>query len=276
MTSRASCGKVKAEKTGKEHKLGAKIKEWAEAALSLVYPPRCAVCDELLPYESRVRRGMRGKDAGVAYGIHPGCRKRILVIAEPVCMKCGQPVDNMRREYCFDCTKKQHSYIQGKSVFLYKGEMKQSMYRFKYAARQEYALFYAQLAAEKYAAWMEQNHIEVLVPVPMYPKKQKRRGYNQAEVFAKALSGECGIPCRPDLLTRVRNTKPQKQLNDTERKNNLKNAFHVSKDIVKYKYILLIDDIYTTGSTIDAAAEAMRQSGAGNIYFLSVCIGKGI
>ena len=219
---------------------------------------------------------MRGKAARGTYGIHPECRKKIQTITEPVCMKCGKPVDDMRKEYCFDCTKKQHSYAQGKSVFLYKGEMKQSMYRFKYAARREYAFFYAQLAAEAYAEWMERNHIEVLVPVPMYPKKQRKRGYNQAEVFARALSVECGIPCRTDLLTRIRNTKPQKQLNDTERKNNLKNAFHVSKDIVKYKCVLLIDDIYTTGSTIDAAAEAMRQSGAGKIYFLSACIGKGI
>lgn len=272
-------------KTGKEYGLGGKRKEYLDAVLALIYPPRCVACDEVLPYENRVRAGRKagteasGTEAAgkeVWDGVHPECQKKLQVITEPVCMKCGQPVDHMRKEFCFDCEKKHHRYIQGKSIFLYKGDMKQSMYRFKYAGRREYAGVYARIASKNYGAWIRQHGIEVFIPVPMYKKKQRRRGYNQAEVFAKALSEECGIPCRADLLERVKNTRPQKQLNDIERKNNLKNAFHVSKDIVKYKYILLIDDIYTTGSTIDAAAEALQLSGVRNIYFLSICIGKGI
>ena len=150
------------------------------------------------------------------------------------------------------------------------------MYRFKYSNKREYAAFFAGIAAEQYTEWMQRIGAEVIVPVPMYRRKQKLRGYNQAEVFARELSRRTGIPYRMDLVSRMRDTKPQKNLNDTERKNNLKNAFHVSQDIVKYRYILLVDDIYTTGSTVDAIAQAILQTGVIDIYSLSICIGKGI
>ena len=242
-------------------------KEWiyavTEAVLALVYPPRCPVCDEIVAFEDR------GK-------VHPECRKKLFYITGAVCMKCGQPVDNARAEFCFDCGKKHHHYRQGKGVFLYKGDIKQTMYRFKYSNKREYAAFFAGIAAEQYTEWMQRIGAEVIVPVPMYRRKQKLRGYNQAEIFARELSRRTGIPYRMDLVSRTRDTKPQKNLNDTERKNNLKNAFHVSQDIVKYRYILLVDDIYTTGSTVDAIAQAILQTGVIDIYSLSICIGKGI
>lgn len=242
-------------------------KEWiyaaTEAVLALVYPPRCPVCDEIVAFEDR------GK-------VHPECRKKLFYITGAVCMKCGQPVDNARVEFCFDCGKKHHHYRQGKGVFLYKGDIKQTMYRFKYSNKREYAAFFAGIAAEQYTEWMQRIGAEVIVPVPMYRRKQKLRGYNQAEVFARELSRRTGIPYRMDLVSRTRDTKPQKNLNDTERKNNLKNAFHVSQDIVKYRYILLVDDIYTTGSTVDAIAQSILQTGVIDIYSLSICIGKGI
>ena len=242
-------------------------KEWiyavTEAVLALVYPPRCPVCDEIVAFEDR------GK-------AHPECRKKLFYITGAVCMKCGQPVDNARVEFCFDCGKKHHHYRQGKGVFLYKGDIKQTMYRFKYSNKREYAAFFAGIVTERYTEWMQRIGAEVIVPVPMYRRKQKLRGYNQAEVFARELSRRTGIPYRMDLVSRMRDTKPQKNLNDTERKNNLKNAFHVSQDIVKYRYILLVDDIYTTGSTVDAIAQAILQTGVIDIYSLSICIGKGI
>ena len=115
----------------------------------------------------------------------------------------------------------------------------------------------------------------MIVLILLYKKKQKKRGYNQAEVFAKALGEKVGIPVCTDLLTREKNTIPQKELNETERKNNLKNAFKITKNIVQLSYILLVDDIYTTGSTIDAAATVLREAGCKYIYFICVSIGRG-
>lgn len=231
-----------------------------EEALGILYPLRCPICDGLL---------LPGK------AICDGCRAEAVTLREPVCKRCGKQLQDERAEYCIDCTKKSHRYRQGKAVFLYKGGMKQSLYRFKYAGKREYAAFYAREAADLYGRWVYDNKIEAIVPVPMYRGKQRRRGYNQAEVFAEALGRELQLPVEKRMVRRTRDTTPQKNLNERERKDNLKNAFQFTDNIVKYKQILLTDDIYTTGSTIDAVAEALISGGVRDIYYICISIGVG-
>lgn len=149
------------------------------------------------------------------------------------------------------------------------------MYRFKYGNRRTYADFFADEAQKQYGDWITGKSVEAVVPVPMYRKKEKQRGYNQADVFAKKLADALGLVYEPAAVQRIVDTKPQKELGDEERKNNLKNAFHVEKFIVKYKYILLVDDIYTTGSTAEAVARQLLAAGVEKVFFLSVCIGNG-
>ena len=96
--------------------------------------------------------------------------------------------------------------------------------------------------------------------------EKRRRGYNQAETFARALGRSLGLPVDAGLVRRVRNTVPQKELNGGQRAANLKNAFQLAADIVKYKKILLVDDIYTTGTTIDTVSEVLLKGGAERIY----------
>lgn len=198
-------------------------------------------------------------------------------------MHCGRPVVSERAEYCFDCSRhKGTTFVQGKSLYVYRGQIKMTMYRFKYSNRREYGDYLAKELAERYGDWMMKKGIEAIVPVPMYRRKEKLRGYNQAAVLATKLRRELirrqlGIPAlEQNLVLRVRNTRPQKELNDIERKNNLKNAFQTREKVVKYKKILLIDDIYTTGSTADAVAEALYRAGVQQVFFLSVCIGQGM
>lgn len=224
-----------------------------------IYPPRCPVCDGILAAGSM---------------ICPECRTKIQTVEEPVCKRCGKPLSDERREYCSDCARGQHKFRQGKAVFVYRGEIRQSMYRFKYSNRREYAAFYAKEAAELYREWILANQIEVIVPVPMYRRKKRVRGYNQAEVFARALGREIGLPVA-ELAERVRDTVPQKELNDRERQYNLKNAFQLVPNIVEYNQILLVDDIYTTGSTVDAVSEVLLAAGVKNIYYICISIGTG-
>lgn len=228
--------------------------------LDLFYPPRCPFCDELLmPGE------MLCADCGVMDWN----------VREPVCKRCGKPLEMEREEYCGDCSRKKHNYRQGKAVFVYRDRVRQSMYRFKYSNRREYAGFYAREAARLYADWVAACGIEVIIPVPMYPGKKRRRGYNQAEVFARELGKELNLPNDSRIVRRLRDTVPQKELNDRQRRKNLKNAFQLSEDVVKYSQILLVDDIYTTGSTIDAVAEVLLSGGAKNIYYICISIGAG-
>lgn len=231
-----------------------------EETMDIFYPPRCPICDHVL-------------EPGVL--ICKKCCEEVETVKEPVCKRCGKPLENERREYCADCQRKSHAYRQGKAIFIYKEGIRQSMYRFKYSNRREYAAFYAKEAAGLYGDWIKNNHIEVIVPIPMYQGKKRWRGYNQAEVFARALGAELKLPVNDRIVRRVRDTRPQKELNDRERRCNLKNAFQFTSDIVKYKKILLVDDIYTTGSTMDAVAERLLSGGVKTIYYICISIGAG-
>ncbi len=233
-----------------------KIDQWI---LDMLYPPRCPICDGVvLPEE----------------GICDLCRKKVRYVTEPACMQCGQPLENPRQEFCPDCMKKKHGFVQGKALWVYEEGVKASVYRFKYQNKREYGKVYASEIALRYGAWIKRQGIEAIVPIPLYRRKQKRRGYNQAEILAKELGRALGIPVCTDLLIRVRDTKPQKTLNDAERKNNLKNAFKTAQNIVQLRCILVVDDIYTTGSTLDSAAAVLKEAGAARIYACCISIGQ--
>lgn len=207
--------------------------------------------------------------------ICPGCSAKIERIQEPLCKKCGKPLEDEKRELCTDCKKKKHEFEQGKAVFVYSGGIRELLYRFKYSNRREYADFYGEEALHRYEKWILNKKIQVIVPIPLHKKRQRVRGYNQAELFARVIGARLGIPVCADLMIREKNTVPQKELNEAERKNNLKNAFKITKNIVHLSYILLVDDIYTTGSTIDAAALALKKAGGTHIYFICVSSGRG-
>ena len=111
--------------------------------------------------------------------------------------------------------------------------------------------------------------------MPLHRRKLIKRGYNQAEILAKRLSEQLLIPMDNKILIRTRNTVPLKELNEKERITNLKSAFQTDEIKLKYKRIILVDDIYTTGSTIDECAWTLLRNGAEEVYFITACIGRG-
>lgn len=153
--------------------------------------------------------------------------------------------------------------------------MKHSLYRFKDGGRKEYGIFYAKESARIYGDWIRSRGVEAVIPIPIHKNRRKRRGYNQAEIFAKELGKRLRLPVDTGILVRTLDTTPQKKLNDRERKNNLKKALKIEADSVQWKRVLVVDDIYTTGSTVDAAADALKEAGVEEIYVLSIAIGKG-
>lgn len=227
--------------------------------LRQLYPDRCPVCDRVL-YDTL---------------ICPKCAEKIKYVVQPACFSCGKPIADARQEYCSDCIKRQHVYQQGKAVFCYQGAMRKIMYRYKYSNRRDYTEFFAVEAATIYGGWVRQCKTQEIIPIPLSQKKRRLRGYNQAEIFARRFAQLSDLPLNTKLLVRTRDTTPQKQLSVQERKNNLKNAFKIAQDVVKSKRVLLVDDIYTTGSTIDAAALALKQAGVEEVYFLCISIGQG-
>ncbi len=226
----------------------------------LLFPRRCPVCDRPV------------KPAGAL--ICTECREALTVVKEPVCMKCGKELSDAGREYCFDCARRKHLYDRGISLYRY-GSVRQTIYRFKYAGRREYAAFLGQEMAAHMGRQILAWGPDALVPVPLHPKRLRSRGYNQALLLSRELGKRLEIPVLEHWLVRVRNTRPQKLLDGKERQNNLKNAFKIRQDDVKLNVIVVIDDIYTTGSTIDEIAAVCRQHGVRKIYFAALSIGSG-
>lgn len=113
--------------------------------------------------------------------------------------------------------------------------------------------------------------------MPLHKSKLKERGFNQAYLLARGISKSVGIPVVENYLLRSHKTKAQKRLNDRERANNLQGAFTVNPaySFASYSKVMLVDDIYTTGSTIDACAEVLLQTGVTEVDFFSLTIGKG-
>ena len=111
--------------------------------------------------------------------------------------------------------------------------------------------------------------------VPVHRSRLRTRGYNQAEVIARSLGRELGIPVDTRLIRRSKKTVPLKNLTLAERQNNLKKAFKLCRNDVKLKTIIVIDDIYTTGSTMDAVAQVLKNAGIERVYCVCAAIGKG-
>jgi len=232
-----------------------------EKILNLLFPGRCVVCDGLVDRQGE--------------GVCSQCRNKMIYIKEPCCMKCGKQLKKEEQEYCEDCRKMKHVYIQGTALYDY-GSMADSVFRFKYGGRMEYASFYGKELYEKKKDWLMARHPDALVPVPIHPSRKRARGYNQAELIAGRLSELSGIPMEVSLIRRVKKTRPLKNLSHSERQNNLKRAFKIDINDVKLNTIVIIDDIYTTGATIDSMAQAFREKGVKKIYFMTLTIGRGI
>lgn len=241
-------------------------KELLEVFLDIIFPRRCAICSEIV----KSRGDLICKE----------CRHKLYPIKEPKCLKCGKPINDFEKEYCFDCTRKKHHYKRGYGLWIYKGEIKKSVAAFKNHNKREYARFYVEEILQRYGEEILKLKPDALVPVPIHRKKRIKRGYNQADVIAKDLSKQLKIPVLSELLIRDKDTLPQKQLNDKERLKNLEKAFSFSEK-TKHKFskdlkkIVIIDDIYTTGSTIEACTNVLLQNEVEEVYFICVCMGKG-
>ncbi len=229
------------------------------AAEDLLWPRRCPYCHEAAPF---------GKE------ICPECAGRLPVIRGARCGKCGKPVESFET-LCDDCRKTEHVYTEGIGIFRYDEAMRESMAQLKFKGRREYGRTLGHLAGRAAALRIAKWKPDALVPVPMHPGKMKTRGYNQASEIAGGVSDVTGIKVREDLLLRVRETKAMKELSPAERRDNLRNAFRAGSGSASGMRILLVDDIYTTGATVDAASGVLLHAGAEQIFFLAVCIGQG-
>ena len=271
------------------------VREMADLATDLLFPPVCPFCERPWHRKAtaafsdliRICRGVEPEQEKSGSGICPQCRARLPVIKEPFCLKCGKPVTDEAQEYCYDCSRQHHVFDQGRALYPHTGVMKRAVYELKYGHRRVYGAVFGREMAQRYAGWIRSRGIGLIVPVPLYRKRLRERGYNQAAEIAAELAAQLnpdterdGLPeilYREDVLWRTEQTKRLKTLRPEERKMALKGVFSADLSDVGpslRKSILVIDDIYTTGSTIDEIARTLKRAGAEHVYFLTVTIGQ--
>lgn len=227
--------------------------------VQLLFPLRCPVCDKIVRTQGEK--------------ICTDCMDKLKLLMPPWCMRCGKKLSE-EGEYCFDCKNKKHEFIRGRALYEYESAAP-SIYRFKYGKRQEYADFFGEEIVKYLGDFIRKVQPDALIPIPLHKKRLAKRGYNQAALLAKAISEYSGVPVYDKLLTRIKNTKPLKLQNPSERQNNLKKAFNIAQNDVKLNTTIVIDDIYTTGSTIDEAARVLKAAGVQKIYFITLACGAG-
>lgn len=209
----------------------------------------------------------------------PACRDVFVKISEPKCRHCGKALPDADAEYCTDCGKRTYSYYEeGRALWFYDERTRESLARFKYGGRREYAAFYARMLVDNLGGWIAAKRADALVPVPIHKSRLRTRGYNQAEELAAELAMLTQIPVLSEYLLRKKDTAAQKDLGNKERRENLHDAFLIQERAKELcnppSCVIIIDDIYTTGNTVEACAKVLHQSGVDRIYYVSLCIGR--
>lgn len=232
-----------------------------ETILNILFPRRCPVCGEIVKPAGRL--------------ICPTCFRELSFVKSPICKKCGKEIEDETMEFCEDCMAYRHAFEYGMALFNYNDVAKNSMVQIKYHNKREYLDFYGTALAVRFEREIRKMNVDAIIPVPVHPSRRRKRGFNQAEVLAKILGDRLGIPVKPELLKRTKKTLPQKELTAGERLKNLSGAFQAETIPADVRRVLLVDDIYTTGSTVEACTRVLKASGAETIYFVVICMAGG-
>lgn len=226
----------------------------------LIFPRHCPICDSVVKLGSMI--------------CNP-CKGRLRLISGNKCVKCGKSLGDEDEELCFDCNNKKHYYDRGMALYEYES-VNQALYRFKYNGRCEYADYFGVEMAKHLRPYIKEWKPEAIIPVPLYKRKLRIRGFNQAGLLAKSFAKAVNIPYRDDIVVRTINTVPMKELDVRARQINLKKAFIIKDFGVKLSRVIIVDDIYTTGSTIDTIARNLKRAGVKEVYYIALAIGNGL
>jgi len=178
------------------------------------------------------------------------------------------------QEFCRDCQKMTWAYTRGRGLWLHTVKVERALYQFKFYNKRSYGVIFGKELAGYFKEQLIRWQIEEIIPIPLHSSKRRQRGYNQAEILARVLGRQVNLPVNTKAVFRLRKTKPQKGLDNRERVANLRDAFGVSKAWQPKKAVLLVDDIYTTGNTINTIAILLRKAGVEKVYFLTMSIGQ--
>lgn len=235
------------------------VKQFIHGLLDVILPPICHICRSFIP------------DAGELH-ICPACRERLPLVTSPLCPVCGIPFIGAGSNHrCGACLARPPHFDAAVARFLYEGAIRNMIHSFKYNQQTHLRYPLALLALEGMNGIMTDHDPHLIVPVPLHRSRLRQRGFNQAVLLGKVLSRRLSIPLLPDTLARSRPTEPQIKLSAAERRLNVKGAFTVNRPgSVAGKRILLLDDVMTTGSTMDECAKELKNAGAEAVIAVTI------
>jgi ComF family protein len=243
--------------------VGQSLRAWVNAGLALVYPEVCQLCG--------------AARATPAEGFVCGaCRGKVRLVERPFCERCGRPYQGKITGTfeCPNCRERELHFRHARSAVVACEIMLEVIHRYKYSRALWFEPFLAELLIGAAKPELARERWDLLVPVPLYPARQREREFNQAERLAKCLSAATEIPLNKRLLRRVRPTCTQTVLSRAEREENVRNAFALRGGRrLNGERIVLVDDVMTTGATTSACAKALRAVGAGEVCVWTVARG---
>ena len=229
-----------------------KLKKLVLGLPDFLYPRRCPICDAPMLRSEKY--------------VCTACTDKVKFVSGKTCEKCGRKMGEMWTHICPECINADHAFDEAFAPFAYEGDIRESITRFKYSGRAEYAIFYAKCICEYGKIRIRDWNADAIVPVPIHKSRLAERGYNQAYLLAKELSKLTGITVKDDLIIRVKKTEAQNGLNPAQRRKNLAGAFKYENTRSIPKTIIIADDIYTTGSTVNAISKLLKKHGAQRVF----------
>ena len=232
-------------------------------SLNLLYPPVCQLCHER---RAEAREGF----------VCSQCWSHIRFIRAPFCERCGLPFEgNLTTNFvCTNCHDLELYFTSARSAVVAKTVVLEAIHHFKYSNALWFENFLANLLVRESAPMLAQAKWDYIVPVPLHPVKLREREFNQAALLAGHLARATKIPLNEKFLQRVHPTSTQTLLTREERAANMKNAFAVRRGTkLDGKRIVLVDDVFTTGATTNACAQALQVAGAAEVCVWTVARG---
>jgi ComF family protein len=234
------------------------LKNLLRKILGIIYPERCVFCDKILSAKEKY--------------LCDECIHKFKFIKDRTCIRCGRVLHSRYETLCHECASGNFVFDEAFAPFKYTGEVKNSILNLKYKGRAQNAGFYAKCiwkyGKERITNW----NPDIIIAVPIHYSRLATRGYNQAELIARKLSEVSGIPLEKNVIARTKKTQAQKKLGKFERHENMKSAFSFVYGDTLPERILIIDDIFTTGATVDAISGILKDNGAKKVYVICAAL----
>ena len=232
----------------------------------IIYPPRCAICRQFLWKAPLIK-------ADSPLSFCPTCIADFRHIASPICPICGTPFSSEIKEDhpCEDCLRKRPFYDLTGTPYHYGGSILTAIHRLKYGAKGFLADSLGPLLTQFSEEWIKNPGHLLTMPVPLHPKRVRERGFNQSLLLARHVAR--GLKSELDFLSlrRIRYTFPQTKLTKKERQRNVRGAFQlINRDTIKGKTILLVDDVITTGNTLNECARILKRGGSSKVFCVAL------